>query len=145
MWLDPKMDDPFFVFFSFLSRVCEGLVQPFTTRPNFTHPCRAWRLTWCGALRECIPAGFSSHTRSGRRSACRTSCGWCFCRSSSVDHDSTSRSSSWACFSSCPIYVRPRGQGDTGQDQEPKERIIRKEILLRVQTCCMSCELYQIY
>ncbi len=84
-------------------------------RPKFTHPCRASRLTWCAALRECIPAGFSSHTQSGRRSACRTSCGWCFCRSSSADRDSTSRSSSWACFSSCPICVPPTGQRHRGQ------------------------------
>lgn len=106
----------------FLSRVCEGLLQPFFyfyfQRLNFTHPCRASRLTWCAALRECIPAGFSSHTQSGRRSACRTSCGWCFCRSSSADRDSTSRSSSWACFFSCPICVPPTGQRDRGQDHE---------------------------
>ncbi len=110
-------------------------------RLKFTHPCRASRLTCCAALRECIPAGFSSHTQSGRRSACRTSCGWCFCRSSSADRDSTSRSSSWACFSSCPICVPPTGQRDRGQDHERDSLACATVLLSYLQWWCQCIEI----
>jgi len=46
--------------------------------------------------------------RSGRRIACRASCGWCSCRSSNGRCGSVSRSSSWACSSSHPSAEQPR-------------------------------------
>ena len=74
----------------------------------FTRPYRALRPTLHGAPQECIPASFLSHRQSGRRSVSPMSCGWCSCHSSSAGHGSASRSSSWACFSSCPTSEQPK-------------------------------------
>ena len=84
------------------------IVSTFIRFSVFTRLYRALRPTLHGAPRECSPAGFLSHRQSGRRSVSLMSCGWCSCHSSSAGHGSTSHSSSWACFSSCPTSERPK-------------------------------------
>lgn len=81
--------------------------QPAARGAGISPRCRAARPAWRAAPRGCSPAGCAGRTRSGTRSACPTSCGWCSCRSSSGGPGSASRSSSWACSSSSPTSVPP--------------------------------------
>lgn len=57
---------------------------------------------WSAPPGMSFPACSARHRRSGRRSVCQLSCGWCSCGSSSASLCSVSRSSSWVCSCTGP-------------------------------------------
>ena len=89
------------------------LLQPVTRDTARTRCSWAKRSDWSGPPAPSFPACPERHRRSGRRSVCPPSCGWCSCGSSNAGHGSASRSSSWVCSCTGPSAWPPVGSTNT--------------------------------